>query len=144
MSIEELYINANAIDLDLLRDETLKEIDNIIIDTITEKQLQLGIDGNGVVLPTYVQGKYSEYKNLKNPKSGGRYDYKDTGDFYEGMFQEVTQDAIIVNSKDEKNEIIKGHGYNVFGLTDENFKDISENEAIPLFIKKFKQKLGIE
>jgi hypothetical protein len=144
MTIEQLYINAISIDLNALRDETLKEIDNIIIDTITNKQLQLGIDGNGANLPTYVQGKYSDYKNTKNPKSGGRYDYKDTGDFYEGMFQGVTGEAVVVNSKDFKNEFIKEHGYNVFGLTEDNFKDVSENEAIPLFISKFKKALGIE
>ena len=72
MSIYELYQNSQKINLSELRDEVLMSIDYVIIDTITEEQLQLGIDANNQSLPNYVQGNYKEYKNQKNPKSAGQ------------------------------------------------------------------------
>jgi hypothetical protein len=146
MTIDKLYNNSQKINLQQLRDEVLMSIDHVIIDTITEQQLQLGVDAKGNSLPTYAPGNYSEYKNQKNPNSGGRYDLKDTGDFYSGLFQELTGDAIVIDSTDSKNDIIKDmmEGYDYLGLTSENFDKIQIEDAIPAFMTEFKNLMQID
>ena len=146
MTIEELYHNSQKIDLQGLRDQVLMSIDHVIIDTITATQLQAGVDAKGQSFPTYAPGNYAEYKNQKNPNSSGHYDLNDTGDFYSGLFQELTGDAIVIDSTDSKNEIIHDmmQGYDFLGLSEENFDKIQEEDAIPAFMSSYKTLLGIE
>ena len=146
MTIDELYNATRNIDLYAMRDEVLKQLDHIIIDTITETQLQYGIDGKGQSLPTYANSGYAEKKQKQNPKSEGHYDLHDTGDWYAGLFQEVTGEAIIIDSTDSKNGIINNmmEGYSFKSLTPENFDKIQQENAIPLFMETFKKATGIE
>jgi hypothetical protein len=134
MTIQELYDNSKKINLDQMRDKVLMSIE------------QLGIDGDNKTFPSYANLLYAEYKNSKNPKSEGRYDLKDTGNFYSGLFAELTDTTIVIQSHDEKNEIINEmmEGYAFEKLTPENFDMVQRDYALPEFMNTFKEAMQID
>lgn len=66
--------------------------------------------------------EYADFKNRINPVPGyGNPDLYLTGAFYEGMYGQVENDVLRIDSRDSKSNALQGkYGRDIFGLTEES------------------------
>lgn len=127
-------------------------------------QLFSGEDVNGYHFHEYAPFKtetgeeYSEVKNKMNPRPGlGNPDLKFTGNFYRGIYAEVRGNDIIMDSRDDKSDILQemydepdegtSLDYDkeslIFGLQDKNYETFLFEVTFPDFKKEFFEKTGL-
>jgi uncharacterized protein (UPF0335 family) len=72
---------------------------------------------------------------------------KDTGDWLESFYVTVLDDIFFFGSTDPKTDDILSSkhwlSHSLFGLTDENLKDVIETKILPFVLKNNRQKLGL-
>jgi hypothetical protein len=131
-------------ELPVLIKESVKENDNVIIDTITEQQLQKGIRGDGQKIGEYKNKDYQKYKKQINPQARGFVDLKLEGDFYKGFVLKEDGNFQTIYSKDEKAEKLeKKYGSEIYILTDKNHKAIVKDYILPTLQTKIKDELQL-
>ena len=67
--LRELHKKLQAINLDVLKDETIKENEGIAVD-MNKDQLEAGFDSNNKRLRGYSSPFYAAEKNRMNPRAG--------------------------------------------------------------------------
>lgn len=117
----------------LNRVETLNlrsEVPNIIkrdsadIILLNQTQLLHGEDSRTRNFKDYASDSYAKKKYARNPLAGfGIPDLRDTGEFYNDFYLEVTTATFEIDSKNFKTTgLMKKYGFELFGLTKENKK----------------------
>ena len=124
--------------------ESVKENDDVIIDTITEQQLQKGIRGDGQKIGEYKNKDYQKYKKQINPQARGFVDLKLEGDFYKGFVIKEDGNFQTVISKDDKSEKLeKKYGSEIYILTDKNHQKIVKDYILPTLLINIKNELQL-
>ncbi len=133
-SVEEKIIQAIQ--------DVIKNNAHWIVELNSEIQLyEKGENRKGVELASYAP--YSRATIAIKREKGqptGRVTLRDTGDFHRSFFIEYTSDSFEITASDHKTyDLVKEYGEDIFGLTDEHFKDIAEHYVKPELIKLFKK-----
>lgn len=144
MTIAELNRRVNAVDVNKLADEALKENETEVLDANRE-QLQDGQRSDTTkITPRYKQMWYATRKNDMNPLAGiFTPDLKKTGDFYKGFFVKLLGgNKYTITSSDSKTQgLTDKYQPNIFGLNTRNTQDVGEQYVQPTFIKRLKNVL---
>jgi hypothetical protein len=141
MTINDLYLNAKAIDLaDIFSDVIAKNEQHLI--NLNHNQLQFGLDSEGNYLREYQSPAYALEKQSMNPKAGlGNPDLYYTGAFYRGWSILITNSEFLFDSSDSKtSDLIAKYGENIFGLR----KDNLESFAVNIFAHDFFTELNTQ
>lgn len=124
-----------------LMQDICKEYEAEICDMNTEDQLfEQGLNRVGVPIMDYApyQPKTIEIKQIKR-QPYNRVTLRDSGDFHYAWFIEFDDKGFKLGSKDYKAEWLeKKYGRQIFGLTDENAKELATSYIQPDLINKLK------
>ena len=95
-------------------------------------------------------GFYSEATELitgGKKRKGDPFTAKDTGDFLKGIYANVFKDNVLFGSSDPKTDDILDSpdwlSNDLFGLTDENLKEVIENKILPFVLMNYRKELGL-
>jgi hypothetical protein len=145
-TIIEMYERFNRLsdDIDKIEMESIEKNKEIIIDTLTDKQLIYGIAGDGGKIGEYRNPLYKREKQQMNSKAGGFVDLKLTGDFYSGMTLEKGSNLFLMYSKDSKaKKLEKQYSSKIYDLTNKNKNEISQENILPVFLKEIRDGLRL-
>lgn len=147
MTIFELQARSkNLIPEEVRRKAIVDESKNVIKD-FQELQLDYGfVSENGIETRLlYNDDDYAGFKlDVVNPKAKGFVDLKYEGDFYKGMYLDLTSDGMKINSTDWKTKhLTKKYGNNIFELSDKTAKRNAINYVIPRMTQIAKEILGL-
>lgn len=80
-------------------------------------------------------------------REGEPYNMRDTGDFLKGLYIDVKNGEIYFNSKDDKTDLILSNenllSKNLFGLKEENLRELVDKELLPFVIKHIRNTLNL-
>lgn len=69
------------------------------LEEINKENLLKGLDSEGGQMPYYADTEYGYEKFRSNPRNGGRWDLKNTGQFHRGLTAKVTIDRVKFSQK---------------------------------------------
>lgn len=111
-------------------------IDESLIDMADKnrEQLSKGLNSEGVIFSYYASDAYARFKkSIGGIAPLGVTDLKLTGDFHSGILAEKQGDNILFDSRDSKAGMLTDkYGDSIFGLTDKNKADITDNYIFPI------------
>ena len=144
MTINDLYLNAKAIDLaDIFSDVIAKNEDHLI--QLNQNQLYKdSSDSEGNQLQQYNSLTYALEKSQMNAGVGfGNPDLYYTGAFYRGWSILITNTGFLFDSSDSKtSKLIDDYGINIFGLRKDNLESFTVNIFANDFFTELKTKLS--
>lgn len=80
-------------------------------------------------------------------REGEPYNMRDTGDFLKGLYIDVKKGEIYFNSNDEKTDLILSNknllSKNLFGLKEDNLRELVDEELLPFVIKYIRNTLNV-
>lgn len=123
-----------------LKDEILRHED-VIIRMIAEEQLyDLGIEGKGVAIASYMPYRSSTIKRKqKKGQPTDRVTLKDTGKLYASLRVECGSLGFYVTSSEDKAKyLLAKYGKTIFRLTDNNLKVLLNDYIRPSLKEKMK------
>lgn len=71
-----------------------KALQNSHLEEINKENLLKGLDSEGNEMPFYSDTEYGYEKTVRNPRNGGRWDLKNTGQFHKGLTVKVSITAV--------------------------------------------------
>ncbi len=136
-------LNRDALELILF--EEIKRYENVFIN-LQKKQLNQGESNDGELFGTYKLSTQNWARNYtpKKPKIAGQpYNFEDTGDLFKGMELRTDGKSAEFWSTDSKTDelIVKYDG--LFGLRDDNLKEVISKVILPAFMIQIRQVLGL-
>lgn len=128
---------------EIIRDGII-ENDAYIIDMNVEDQLwEQGIDRLGRFIADYAPYANTtiEIKREKGQPTN-RVTLRDEGDFHHSFFLEVLADSFQIKASDFKTEeLVRGYGDEILGLTDENALILSHQYLKPILLTELKNRV---
>lgn len=131
-----------------LKNELFQFIKSIEKELIAKNQEQLREDSSdifGSAIGFYSAATEAITKGAK--KQGEPFDAYDTGDLFKGMYmQEVSGVVRILSRSPHFAEIQKSESWlstEIFGLTDDNLREVIANKLLPFFIENSRKKLNL-
>lgn len=144
MTINDLYINAKAIDLaDIFSDVIAKNEEHLI--QLNQNQLYKdSSDSEGNQLQQYNSIEYALEKSKMNAGVGfGNTDLYYTGAFYRGWSLLITNTGFLFDSSDSKtSDLISKYGQNIFGIRKDNLESFTVNIFANDFFTELKTQLS--
>lgn len=136
-------LNRNALELILF--EEIKRYENVFIN-LQKKQLNEGESNDGSLFGVYKLSTQNWARNYtpKKPKIAGEpYNFEDMGDLFDGMELRTDGKIAEIYSTDGKTDelIVKYKG--LFGLQEENLKEVISRVIYPAFMIQIRQVLGL-
>lgn len=132
---DELKQRIRSLPIDEFLKEAIQENEAELAD-LNITQLQQGKDHEGDDIDPAYTPFTKQIKAFKGQPTD-KVTLEDTGDFYAGMFAEVRGKKVLFGSDDSKTtKIVKKYGGQVFGLTDENKAEASQELLKPELIEK--------
>jgi hypothetical protein len=109
-------------------------------------RIEQGLNAEGQLLGRYKNPEYAQFKKaIGSIAPLGVFDFKLEGDFLSGVFAKKNNKNIEFGSKDSKTKkleaLAKDWGGDLFGLLDDQRKDIYEGQIIPEIIDWINTKL---
>ncbi len=97
------------------------------------------VDGNPIGFYSFA----SELISGGEKKAGDPFTLKDTGKFLEDLFSEVQGETVFFDTKDEKKDEVLQNLLtdNIFGLQDEDLKDVIDKRIRPFLLKYLQKNL---
>ena len=144
MGVFRLYENLKGLDVRVLASQIFESgyIQQAIIDLNTE-QLENGTASTGEkILPRYRSVSYALQKARMNPKAGeGVPDLKVTGSFYGNFRTELRSNILSIYSTDSKANDLEQKYKNIYGLTEDNFKELLDRAILPELLTLIRNEL---
>jgi len=143
MTIAELNRRINAVDVNKLADEALKEHELKVVEA-NKQQLLEGYKADDTrMFPKYKSKSYARWKYNKNPLAGlYTPDLKKTGDFYKGFFLKLLgNNQYSISSTDSKTPMLTDESRytpKIFGLNNDNAEELGYRYVQPSFINRLK------
>ncbi|MCK5017845.1 MAG: hypothetical protein KAS32_12350 [Candidatus Peribacteraceae bacterium] len=138
MTLNDLRIHFNSINILQLLDECILETEEILIGLV-RSQIEGGFAGNNQ-LPPYKSDRYSVLKQKKGSKAPfGITDLKFHGNFLDKLKVKIFSKNLLIRSTDVKKSIILSkYGPEIYILNDENLSYYVNEVLQPLLLKKVK------
>ncbi len=132
--------------LELILFVEIKRYENIFV-SLQQKQLDKGEDNEGDVFGVYSEATENWERNYtpRKPKEAGQpYNFQDTGGLFDGMELLVDGTQAQFWSKDEKTPFLVDEYTNLFGLQDDNLKEVISKVIYPAFMLQIRKILLLE
>lgn len=142
--LEELITNLQALEAGgffEIIEKVVRENEAIIVEMNSEDQLyEKGIDREGVAISSYAP--YSpvtiQIKKQKGQPTA-RVTLRDSEDFHHSFFLKFTPTGFEIAASDWKTQdLVRGYGEGILGLTYYNFEDLARSYVLPEIIKALK------
>lgn len=142
-TILEAYERWSSIDADEILDSAILENESEIIDAQVQ-QMREGFNSNGEIIGEYQNPEYAKAKKAMGSIAPyGIVDLRLTSSFQNQIKMQVTNDAIKLDSDDEKDvTLINWYGRKIFGLTPERLGEINQKSILPSYLKRLRENLG--
>jgi hypothetical protein len=147
-TLQEQLTKAKSIQPDKLKNDLFKFIKSIEKEFLDKNKEQIQEDSKdifGKPIGFYSYG--SELASGGKKKKGDPFTGFDTGDWFKGFNMQEVSGVIRFGSTDEKNQLILNSDNwlsdELFGLSDENLKEVIETRLLPFFIENIRNKLDI-
>jgi hypothetical protein len=147
-TLQEQLTKAKSIQPDKLKNDLFKFIRSIEKEFLDKNKEQIEEDSKdifGKPIGFYSYG--SELVSGGKKKKGDPFTGFDTGDWFKGFQMQEVSGVLRFTSTDEKNQLIlKSENWlsdELFGLSDENLKEVIETRLLPFFIENIRNKLDI-
>lgn len=134
-------VNREALELILFVE--IKRYENVFLN-LQKKQLGEGEDNEGNIFGTYTEATENWPRNYtpRKPKVAGRpYNFQDTGGLFDGMELLVDGKQAQFWSKDEKTPFLVQQYDGLFGLQEDNLKEVIRNIVLPAFLLQIRKHL---
>jgi hypothetical protein len=136
-------INPDRLKRDLFK--FIKSIETELTDIEKERISQRSEDILGNPIGFY--SKKTERLSGGRKKAGEPFTGVDTGDWFKGFFIKIENERVVFGSSDPKtSEILKSEFWlskQLFGLTDDELKEVISTQILPFFLKNSREILGI-
>lgn len=132
----------------------IKTIQKKLVDANAEQLHDLSEDIFGNPIGYY--SKATEYLTMNNAllgydneikEEGDPFTLKDSGDFLKGLFVDIKKGEIHFSSKDKKTDLILSNknllSKNLFGLQEENLRELIENDFLPFVLNNIRKELKL-
>lgn len=109
-------------------------------------QLSFGKNNKDEIIGTYSQAteNMSQGVATRKPKIEGEpYNFEYYGDFFDDMVLDVFTDKASFYSEDSKTEELINKYEGLFGLTDDNLKEVIKTYIVPAFQKQIRTELNL-
>ena len=131
-----------------LKDDLFKFIKSIEKDLIAKNQEQLREDSSDIFgSPIGFYNAATEAITQGSKKRGEPFDAYDTGDLFKGMYMQEVSGVIRFGSKSPHwADIQKSESWlstELFGLTDENLKEVIAQKLLPFFLENSRKLLNL-
>jgi hypothetical protein len=147
-TLQEQLTKAKKIQPDKLKNDLFKFIKSIEKEFLDKNREQIQEDSKdifGKPIGFYSYG--SELASGGKKKKGDPFSGFDTGYWLKGFQMQEVSGVLRFTSTDEKNQLIlKSDNWlsdELFGLSDENLKEVIETRLLPFFIENIRNKLDI-
>ena len=147
-TLQEQLSKAKKIQPNRLKNDLFKFIKTIEKEFLDKNKEQIREDSKdifGKPIGFYSQG--TEIMSNGRKKAGDPFTGFDTGDWFKGFSMQEVSGVLRFTSTDPKNSIIMGSpnwlSDELFGLSDENLKEVIETRLLPFFIEHIRKTLDI-
>lgn len=147
-TLQEQLTKAKLIQPDRLKNDLFKFIKSIEKEFLDKNKEQIQEDSKdifGKPIGFYSYG--SELASGGKKKKGDPFTGFDTGNWLKGFFMQEVSGVLRFSSNDDKNQLILNSNNwlsdELFGLSDENLKEVIETRLLPFFIENIRNKLDI-
>jgi hypothetical protein len=147
-TLQEQLTKAKQIQPDRLKNDLFKFIKSIEKEFLDKNKEQIQEDSKdifGKPIGFYSYG--SELASGGKKKKGDPFTGFDTGDWFKGFNMQEVSGVLRFSSTDDKNQLILNSDNwlsdELFGLSDENLKEVIETRLLPFFIENIRNKLDI-
>lgn len=109
-------------------------------------QLSFGKNNKDEIIGTYSQATENMSRGVatKKPKIAGEpFNFEYYGDFFDDMVLDVFTDKASFYSEDSKTEELIKKYEGLFGLTDDNLKEVIQTYIVPAFQKQIRTELNL-
>ena len=137
---------ANREALELILFGEIKRYENVFLN-LQKKQLNEGEDNEGDIFGTYTEATEHWPRNYtpRKPKIAGQpYNFQDTGGLFDGMELLVDGKQAQFWSKDEKTPFLVQQYDGLFGLQDDNLKEVIRKVIFPAFMIQLRKILQLQ
>lgn len=144
MTISELYDKAKKISLEELFEDTVVELEEVVVDLNQKQMYDKGERADGYVIGEYLSPSYAMEKNQMNPRPGlGMVDLRYSGDFYRSMYLYIDQKGFFVDADvSYLDEIFDNYGEAMLGLADYSLSEFVDKHFRDLFFANLHKKLA--
>lgn len=134
--LERFASALEKIDVEKIFLEAVKETSDLALDLNKVQMLELGVDSTDKPL-----GQYKESTKRRKQKKGQPTDHitlRDTGSFQDKMFVDAKRIPILIDSRDQKTDLIEGKWPKALGLTPV-FADQYKERVMVVFRRKYEK-----
>ncbi|MGL5979755.1 MAG: hypothetical protein ACRCZY_02540 [Phocaeicola sp.] len=120
--------------------DVVKQYEHTIVEMNIQDQLyDKGINKDGVKLSDANPYKPMTVRiKIEKNQPVDRVTLRDEGDFHNSFYLEYTEDGFEIKASDYKSDdLANKYGKEIFGLTDESFKEFNETYVQPELVKYF-------
>lgn len=147
-TLQEQLAKSRKIQPKSLENDLFKFIKSIKKELLDKNKEQIREDSKDVFGKPI--GFYSEATDLitgGKKKKGDPFTGFETGDFFKGFYMQEVSGVLRFGSTDPKTQIILNSNYwlsdELFGLSDEDLKEVIQKRLLPFFLQNIRNKLDI-
>lgn len=125
--------------------EQIKRYENLFVRKQKE-QLSKGEDSLGDLFGTYTQATedIAKTESPRKPKKAGQpYNFEYTGGLFDGMQLIVNKDSALFYSTDSKTPELIAKYDGLFGLQEDNLKEIIQRAILPSLVLELRKQIGV-
>lgn len=137
-------ISKDQVIFDILFAE-IKRYENIFLN-LNKKSLGKGESSTGEIFGTYSQltEQIASQENPRKPKRAGElYNFEYTGGLFDGMELVFGNNEVLFTSTDSKTAFLRVKYPDLFGIQDEDKKEVIQKVILPAFINQIRLKLNV-
>lgn len=147
-TLQEQLSKAKRIQPNRLQNDLFKFIRSIEKELLDKNKNQIQENSQDIFgNPIGFYSQATEVISKGKKKKGEPFSGVDTGDFFKGFYMQEVSGVLRFSSTDPKtNKILNSNNWlsnELFGLSDENLKEIIEQRLLPFFVNNIKEKLDL-
>lgn len=147
-TLQEQLSKAKRIQPNRLQNDLFKFIRSIEKELLDKNKNQIQENSQDIFgNPIGFYSQTTEVISKGKKKKGEPFSGVDTGDFFKGFYMQEVSGVLRFSSTDPKtNKILNSNNWlsnELFGLSDENLKEIIEQRLLPFFVNNIKEKLDL-
>ena len=147
-TLQEQLSKAKRIQPNRLQNDLFKFIRSIEKELLDKNKNQIQENSQDIFgNPIGFYSQATEVISKGKKKKGEPFSGVDTGDFFKGFYMQEVSGVLRFSSTDPKtNKILNSNNWlsnELFGLSDENLKEIIKHRLLPFFVNNIREKLDL-
>ncbi|MEM7485036.1 MAG: hypothetical protein AAF348_07490 [Bacteroidota bacterium] len=125
----------------------VREYEEVFI-RLNKEQLSQGRDIFNIEIGTYsrateIESLFGEVRPIRPKTEGEPYNFEWTGGLFEGMELRINNNVAVFTSTDSKTDILVSKYGDIFGLTDDNLREVVQNTLLPALRTEICRTIGL-